>query len=66
MAYVRYVARDIVQREVRRWNIGCSGKDPPSCGEKRVRKLGRRERKEGKGGRGKREGEEERGGRGGR
>ena len=63
MAYVRYVAPDIVQREVRRWNTGCSGEDLPYCGEERVGKLGRRERREGeRGERGgeRREGEEER------
>ena len=68
MAYVHSVAQDIAQREAQRWNIGCSGEDPLSCGEERER-LGskggqRREREREKdGGRGKREGEEEREGR---
>ena len=47
MAYVHYVAPDIVQREVRRWNTGCSAEDLAYCGEERVGKLGRRERREG-------------------
>ena len=65
MAYVHSVAQDIAQREVQRWNIGCSGEDPLSCGEERER-LGSKggQRREGErekdGGRGKRQGEEER------
>ena len=62
MTYVRYVAPDTVQREVRRWNTGCSGEDLPCCGEERVGKLGRRERREGK--RGERGWEKEGGRRG--
>ena len=68
VAYAHSVAQDIAQREVQRWNIGCSGEDPLSCGEERER-LGSKggQRREGErekdGGRGKREGEEEREGR---
>ena len=68
VAYVHSVAQDIAQREVQRWNIGCSGEDSLSCGEEREqlgseggqRREGEREKD---GERGKREGEEEREGR---
>ena len=71
VAYVHSVAQDIAQREVQRWNIGCSGEDPLFCREERERfgsKGGQRrergrEREEEGGERGREKRKEKEGGR---